>query len=35
VPWGLMSSLRRAMALDPVDRFADAADFRSALLGSV
>jgi serine/threonine protein kinase len=35
VPWGLMSTLRRAMAVDPADRFADAADFRSALLGSV
>ena len=35
VPWGLMSTLRRAMALDPADRFADAADFRAALLTSV
>jgi serine/threonine protein kinase len=34
VPWPLMAALRRAMALDPADRFADARDFRAALLAS-
>lgn len=32
VPWGLMSVLRRAMAVDPRDRFADATDLRAALM---
>lgn len=32
VPGSLMSALRRAMAVDPADRFASARDFRAALL---
>jgi hypothetical protein len=35
VPWGLMSTLRRAMAVDPANRFPDAAELRAALLGAV
>jgi serine/threonine-protein kinase PknK len=35
VPWSLMSILRRAMAVDPRDRFADATDLRAALMSAV
>jgi len=34
VPWKLMLVLRRAMALDPLDRFADADEMREALRGA-
>jgi serine/threonine protein kinase len=35
VPWGLMSALRRAMAVDARDRFADATDLRAALMSAM
>ena len=34
VPWSLMNVLRRAVALDPADRFPDAMELRMALIAS-